>query len=711
MSRKRLHYLAGAVLILLLVAVAACSTGGDGGGEATAECPEAEPCPECEACKEPAVSVVPFEAAWAGSPHADAAAEAFNHWNEEDPREVPTTCAKCHSTPGFLDFLGEDGSEFGVVNAAAPIGTVITCEACHNDTTESMTSVVFPSGVEITGLGPSARCMQCHQGRASSTTVDEAIAEVGLEGSPDTPNEELGFVNIHYYAAAASLFGSEVHGGYEYPGQSYQMRFAHVEGYTECVDCHDQHTLEVQFEECAACHTGVTAENVHDIRMNGSLVDYDGDGDTEEGIYYEIEGLRELLYTAMQAYANDVIGMPIAYNEQSHPYFFIDTNGNGEADDDESVRDNAYNAFSPRLLQAAYNYQVSLKDPGAFAHNAKYHIALLYDSIASLNEALGNGAVDLAAAHRNDAGHFDATAEAFRHWDEEGAVPGSCSRCHSAEGLPLYVNEGVSITQPTANAFSCTTCHDSVPGFTLYVSNEVTFPSGTTLTFGEGDVSNLCMNCHQGRSSTVTVDASTEGIAPDTVDESLGFINIHYFAAGATLFGSEAQGAYQYPGKTYAGRNTHVEFADTCAECHNVHALEVNTQICAQCHHEAALEDIRVPTEDGPVDYDGDGNTDEGIAGEIETIHEALWTAIEAYAADTIGEPIAHGPGYPYYFDEAGEGYSTWTPRLVRAVYNYQYVAKDPGAFAHNRDYVLQILYDSLEDIGGSAAVAGMTRP
>ncbi|MEJ2148365.1 MAG: hypothetical protein P8Z40_02685 [Chloroflexota bacterium] len=217
-------------------------------------------------------------------------------------------------------------------------------------------------------------------------------------------------------------------------------------------------------------------------------------------------------------------------------------------------------------------------------------------------------------------------------------MPGTCSRCHSAEGLPLYITEGVSITQPTANALSCTTCHDAVPGFTLYVSNEVTFPSGATLSFGEGDVSNLCMNCHQGRSSTPTVNAAIEGIGADTVDENLGFINIHYFAAGATLFGSEAQGAYQYPGKTYVGLNTHVPGADTCAECHNVHALQVNTEICAQCHGNVELDAIRM--DDGePIDYDGDGNTTEGIAGEIETIHEALWTAIEAYAARSHKAP------------------------------------------------------------------------
>ncbi|HET6445202.1 MAG TPA: hypothetical protein VFI27_11550, partial [candidate division Zixibacteria bacterium] len=41
----------------------------------------------------PAV-VIPFEEQWASSAHADAAAEAFVHWDEDDPAEVPTSCAK-----------------------------------------------------------------------------------------------------------------------------------------------------------------------------------------------------------------------------------------------------------------------------------------------------------------------------------------------------------------------------------------------------------------------------------------------------------------------------------------------------------------------------------------------------------------------------------------------------------------------------------------
>jgi len=355
---------------------------------------------------------VPYLDEWMASAHADITAEAFVHWNEDDPAEVPDRCARCHSTPGYQDYLGEDGTEFGVVNSAHMTGTVVECVACHNVTAAHLTSVTFPSGMEVTGLGESARCMVCHQGRAATVDVVTSIDEAGLADEPDTVSEDLGFINIHYYAAAASLYGSEVSGGFQYADHLYQPKFEHVEGYDSCADCHNPHTLEVKVEECATCHEGVTStDDLRIIRMAGSLHDYDGD--REEGIVFEIETLQEMLTQALGAYASDVAGTPIVYSTTAYPYFFIDTNADGEISEDEAAFPNQYNAWTPRLLKAAYNYQTSLKDPGSFAHNAKYHIQLLYDSIASLNEALAEP-VDLSAAQRDDAGHFDATAEAFR---------------------------------------------------------------------------------------------------------------------------------------------------------------------------------------------------------------------------------------------------------------------------------------------------------
>ncbi len=669
---------------------------------------------------ESAVSVIPFEMEWAASGHADASAEAFNHWNEDDPAEVPDRCAKCHSTPGFQDFLGADGSEFGVVDAAAPIGTTIECQACHNDATLDLASVVFPSGAEVTGLGPEARCMQCHQGRASTVTVNQGIADAGLgEGDEDTVSEDVGFTNIHYFAAAATQYGNLAMGGYEYDGKSYDSRFEHVEGFDTCVDCHSPHTLEVQLDECVACHEGVeSAEDLQNVRMAGSLVDYDGDGDLDEGIYFEIEGMREILYGQMQAYAGEVTGSPIVYDAGSYPYFFEDTDGDGAV----TEADGRYGSWTPRLAKAAYNYQVSLKDPGRFAHGGKYIIQLLYDSIEDINGGL-TSPVDTSMLRRIDHGHFAGSEEAFRHWDEdEGIVSASCSKCHSANGLPLMLTEGVAISQPAANGFRCDTCHSDLDTFARFESPEVTFPSGAVLSFGEDNLdANLCINCHQGRESTVSVNRVIGDAADDAVTEGLSFRNVHYFAAGATVFGTEAKGVYEYEGQTYLGRNEHVEEFDSCIECHSTHALEVEVTECAECHENvesaADLHDIRV----SEIDFDGDGDVAEGLYGEVDTMRDVLYASIQAYAANNAGtDPIIYNGGrYPYFFIDSngngeadadeGDRYGTWTPALLRGAYNYQYSLKDPGAYAHNGQYMIQVLYDAINAIGGDTT--GMTRP
>jgi len=525
---KRGTWLVGFFLVAMVAALGAC-------GPAETPVPTAAP-------EELVDAEVPYEEAWAESPHADAGSESFVHWDEEDPAEVPVDCAKCHSTPGYLDFLGADGSAPETVNAAAPIGTVINCVACHNEAAAEMTSVAFPSGMEIAELGDEAVCMQCHQGRASTQTVNDAIAEVGVD--EDTTSEDLGFVNIHYYAAAASQYGALAMGGYQYEGKSYDVRYAHVEDWDSCYDCHDSHSLELDLDACSECHEDVSeALDLHEVRTVGSTTDYDGDGDTSEGVYHEIRGLQEILLGAMQEYASETIGTPLVYDVHSYPYFFIDTNENGEPDEDETTFANGYAAWTPRLLKAAYNYHTSLKDPGGYAHGGKYLIQLLYDSIEDLNAEL------VAGLHRIDAGHFAGSQESWRHWDEDGSVPASCSVCHSATGLPFYVQEGVSISQEPSNGMLCTTCHVDAAATDVITIEQVAFPSGAQLSMGN-PTNNVCLECHQGRESTVSVNQATEGLDPDAVSEDLAFLNVHYFATAATLMGTNAKGAYEYDGQS-----------------------------------------------------------------------------------------------------------------------------------------------------------------
>lgn len=727
MSTKKALFLVGG-LLLLAALIAAC------GPKATptpTEVPTAEPTPT-EAPLE-----VPFVDIWAGSGHAEADAEAFNHWNDAaaNPTGVPAACAKCHTSTGIVDYL--NGAP---VDVPVP-GGVITCTTCHNAATMTLTSVTFPGtadapGATITGLGPEARCMTCHQGRESKITVDAAIAKVAV-ADVDTVSADLGFRNIHYFAAAATLYGTEAKSGYEYDGKVYDAKFAHVEGLATCTACHDQHTLQIKIETCKTCHEGVaTVDDLKNTRMMGSLEDYDGDGDTTEGIYYEIQGIQELAMQAIQAYGKDVVSAPIAYNADAYPYFFADANANGQADEGETK----YVSWTPRLLKAAYNYQMSIKDPGAFAHGGKYIIELLCDSIEDVNAKLPTPVKGCGA--RSDAGHFAGDTMPFRDWDDTGMVPAGCSKCHSATGLPQFIANNGSlfltstgtlqitgiVSNPSANGFMCSTCHDEANWPNRYAVASVTFPSGAVVSFGGKDAdgkwvandNNICITCHQGRESTASLNAYLAGKDPNTVSDKLSFKNIHYFAAGATLFGSDVKGAYQFDGKTYVGQNT-THPLNKCVECHDTHSQAVKVEACAACH--TGVTDpgtIRFATD--TTDWDGDGNATEPIEEEIAALQEALYAQIQAVATAN-GKPIVYSAdSYPYFFNDTnGNGtldadeatsankYNGWTPTLLKAAFNYQYSIKDPGAFTHNPKYIIQILIDSIEAVGGDVTM--YTRP
>jgi hypothetical protein len=671
-----------------------------------------------------AAETIPNYDEWAGSGHANFGAEAFRHWDEDEPAVVPSSCAKCHSSYGFQDYIGADGTAAYELNADDyPIDSTVECTTCHNAAADDYDMVIFPSGVEVDGLGAEARCMTCHQGRNSADSVDEAIATAAV--GDDEISADLGFANIHYYPAGATLNAGRVRGGYQYAGQVYDYRFRHAPEFETCVDCHDSHSLEVKVDQCVDCHEDVTdVESVKDVRMITSIAtDYDGDNILDEGIYYELTDFAALLYAALQANATaNADAADICYSPSAYPYFFVDTDvSGGECADSEANYGNKYGTWTPRLLRGAYNYQMYKKDPGAFAHNAKYLIELLYDSI----EDLGG---DVSMLTRNDPGHFNGAGEAARHWDEDEEVSASCSKCHSgSEGFLFAIEHGVGhevIEQ--GNGLDCATCHttlgepaDAADEYALVEAPTYTTPGGIEF---EATVpaDGLCMNCHSGRSDGVTIAAYT----------GTSFQNVHYLPAAGVMVGVDNNLGYHYGANDYSGAMMHPNSTTeaSCTACHqpvesgHTFAIEaVWDANCDFCHGAfAGPEDIRVNHLD---DYDGDGDVAEGLAHEIEGLEDALMDALQWYADDAGEADICYtDAAYPYFFTDTdgsgecetgeanyGNKYVFNDHAILYGAHHYQMAHKDPGAFAHNFDYMGQLLFDSIEDLyGGDTSLSGL---
>jgi hypothetical protein len=319
--------------------------------------------------------------------------------------------------------------------------------------------------------------------------------------------------------------------------------------------------------------------------------------------------------------------------------------------------------------------------------------------------------------------HADAGAEAFSHWDEDGEIPGACAACHSGQGFRAFHGLDGSAPGPlqspipTGGVVDCETCHN--PG--LATIETVTLPSGVAHPAEAAEVP--CLTCHTGRAAGERVAGATADMPDDAVNPELSFVNPHYKIAGATWLGGYGGVGYHYPGKTYSGRFLHAKPVATCLSCHEPHALTVNEAICLTCHQTGRPDEIRISRQS----YDGSGDTEKGIAADIRANSDLLMREMTAYAEEITGIGLLYdGARYPYFFADANldgvadqsdgrpVAYNGWTPRLLRAAYNWKVVNADPGIHVHNPHYALELLYDSTEALatarGADFAAMGLLR-
>src|SRR5262249_30508351 len=123
----------------------------------------------------------------------------------------------------------------------------------------------------------------------------------------------------------------------------------------------------------------------------------------------------------------------------------------------------------------------------------------------------------------------------------------------------------------------------------------------------------------------------------------------------------------------------------------------------------------------------GDGAPNTKPKQEVALIADRLYSAIRAYCAAAVNSAAPpsgasycayNGAAYPYWYKDTNRNGTVdasettamkFDSKSLRAAYNYQFYSKEPGAWAHNNKYIVQILYDSIADVGGD--VSGITRP
>jgi len=331
-----------------------------------------------------------------------------------------------------------------------------------------------------------------------------------------------------------------------------------------------------------------------------------------------------------------------------------------------------------------------------------------------------------ATARYARSSHADRESQSFAYWNNNDppVVPANCAACHGTPGLLSFLGEdgstsGVVDQAPSAGeVITCIACHNP----TAHGLEQVVFHSGAE--FKPIRKEAVCLICHQSRQSTSGIEISLQGLADDEVSSDLSFINPHYGFAASTQLGSAAGSGCQYPGQEYAGYFAHAAGAGVCTDCHNPHSLAVEPRLCAVCHPNVVGRHDYTAIRTQPADYDGDGDTAEGIYSEIMSLHARLLEAIQRYARNVAEKPVVYGDALPFFFvDTNGNGkadpdemnrnnrYDAWTPRLIRAAYNYQFVKKDVGGYVHNPRYVIQLLHDSLMDLGEQAFLLDVRLP
>ena len=585
-------------------------------------------------------------------------------------------CQRCHTAEGSMAFssmVGDKSVYVGIdaTNQVPAPRHYLTCGACHDVSTGKMNKV---AGWDPNSNGQADQfdlCTGCHVLKDAAGKVYASGTEASGTGSfyhNDRWNRII--ATTHYDNPATTTVV-----------EGYNIR---ANGANPCFDCHG-HEL-----------TALTGDLMPSINPM-----YDSDADGVEDTYYvKTAGLDPAVSAnriSVRVYSSEGETIHTQWAQSAHAGGLI-----------------------PNKMAAVATTDVTgYKQGDATA----YLIPSLVRDTTTVDAMMGAGAVDAEIGNAWVHYNWDATYKA----DGVTKDRADCQRCHTSTGISNFLDNPAGYVS-TANNFShlsnwaantgspqnellyCWGCHSNAEQGTLRdpgaitevyaaVNNAGTGTTGTSVTVAYPNIgpSNVCMGCHLGREVGANITNTTDA------DGKLGFINSHYLTAGATVF---SQSGYEYSGQTYpAGFHQNVGMSDNfgtgnagpCVTCHMTgaesHKFEVldaagapATTVCANCHS----------------GLDADALTEAKES--FETALHELQLALEA-------KGIYYYPAHPYFFNApyvvggTNTAFTDWDvpygatryKEVMGAAFNYNLLHHDPGAYAHNRQYALKLINDSID--------------
>lgn len=274
-----------------------------------------------------------------------------------------SSCARCHTSQGFLEFIETGDVAEEIVNP-----NPINCYTCHNihdtytpadlafTTTEIVTAMV---GGDSFNLGKGNLCVNCHQAR----TISNAPTAIDGEDVVLTHYRYGGHHGPQYNVLIGTGFyefeGDESYGAAQQHGKNAGL----VNG---CINCHMADPYGVE----AGGHTFNVTDDDGDVWTKGCLTCH-ADSDEVEA---KVEDVQTEVQELLEALAELLIAQGMMDDgTYGHAGYAAYESGN-----------TALNTKSAKLAAAFINWQMAEEDRSLGVHNPIYIKALLKNTIAAI---------------------------------------------------------------------------------------------------------------------------------------------------------------------------------------------------------------------------------------------------------------------------------------------------------------------------------------